>query len=141
MFKSSTFYEEKFDIIFTNWYSRKSTNRHKDDNTIIFVIYLYIYERSNNGIRTILSTKLFRKHDLNFCPVPGEFNRLNLDTDVQRFFRRIKLRAHFEKQDPNRTLLESELVSHRDKNWTPRINHHSVDTFISCVTKELKLAL
>ena len=78
--------------------------------------------------------------NLNFCPVPGEFNRLNLNTDLQRFFRRIKLRAHFEKRDPNRTPSESELFSCRDKSWTPRINHHSVDTFISCVTKELKLA-
>ena len=39
----------------------------------------------------------------------------------------------------NRTTSESELFSRRDKNWTPRINHHSEDTFISCVTKELKL--
>ena len=36
LFKSSKFYEEKFDIIFANWYSRKSTNRHKDDYTIIY---------------------------------------------------------------------------------------------------------
>ena len=72
--------------------------------------------------------------------MPGEFNRLNLNTELQRFFRRIKFRAHFEKPDPNRTPSESELFSRRDKSWTPRINHHSVDTFISCVTKELKLA-
>ena len=36
LFKSSKFNEEKFDIIFANWYSRKSKNRHKDDNTIIY---------------------------------------------------------------------------------------------------------
>ena len=36
LFKSSKFYEEKFDIIFANWYSRNSTNRHKDDYTIIY---------------------------------------------------------------------------------------------------------
>ena len=35
LFVSSKFYEEEFDIIFANWYSRKSTNRHKDDYTII----------------------------------------------------------------------------------------------------------
>ena len=36
LFKSSKFYEEKFDIIIANWYGRKSTNRHKDDHTIIY---------------------------------------------------------------------------------------------------------
>ena len=34
LFKSNKFYEEKFHIIFSNWYSTKSTNRHKDDYTI-----------------------------------------------------------------------------------------------------------
>ena len=36
LFKSSKFYEEKFDIIFENWYRRKSTKRHKDDYAIIY---------------------------------------------------------------------------------------------------------
>ena len=75
--------------------------------------------------------------NLNFCPVPGEYDRLNLNTDLQRFFRRIKLRAHFDKPDPNHIPSESKLVARRYKNWTPKFNHHSVDTFISCVTKEL----
>ena len=35
LFESSKFNEEKFNIIFENWYSRKSTKRHKDDYTII----------------------------------------------------------------------------------------------------------
>ena len=37
LFKSSKFNEEKFNIIFANWYSGKSTNRHKDDYTIIYL--------------------------------------------------------------------------------------------------------
>ena len=36
LFKSSKFYEEKFDIIFANWYGRKSANRQKDDSTTIY---------------------------------------------------------------------------------------------------------
>ena len=36
LFKSRKFYKEKFDTIFANWYSKKSTNRHKDDYTIIY---------------------------------------------------------------------------------------------------------
>ena len=128
-------------------------------------IYIYIYisrSSGNNRIRKVLQTKLLRKHDrrgtvvnlsskvfskaafellnknLNFCPVPSEYNRLNLNTDLQRFFRRIKLRAHFDKPDPYHIPSESELFARRDKNWTLKFNHHSVDTFISCVTKELK---
>ena len=92
-----------------------------------------------------LSSKVFSKaafeflnKNLNFCPVPGGYDRLNLNTDLQRFFRRIKLRAHFDKPDPNHIPSESELFARPDKNWTPKFNHHSVDTFISCVTKELK---
>ena len=65
-------------------------------------------------------------------------NTTDLDTDLHSFFRRIKLRAHFDKLDPNHIPSESELFARRDKNWTPKFNHHSVDTFISCVTKELK---
>ena len=65
LFKSSKFNEEKFNIIFANSYSGKSTNRHKDDYTIIYFakiiqaltlqnlnfreniqIYIYIYIRN-----------------------------------------------------------------------------------------------
>ena len=36
LFKSGKINEEKFNIIFANWYSGKSTNRHKDHYTIIY---------------------------------------------------------------------------------------------------------
>ena len=36
LFKSSKFDEEKFNIMFANCYSGKSTNRHKDDYAIIY---------------------------------------------------------------------------------------------------------
>ena len=48
LFKSSKFYEEKFDI--ADWYSRKSTNRHKDDYTIIYfakIILAFILQNLN----------------------------------------------------------------------------------------------
>ena len=53
LFKSS-----KFDIIFANWYSRKSTNRHKDDYTIIYfakIIETFIkyFEKENIYIRNL----------------------------------------------------------------------------------------
>ena len=67
LFKSSKFYEEKFDIIFANWYIRKSTNRQKYDYTIIYFakiilafilqnlnfrenIYIYIYSESPDHV-------------------------------------------------------------------------------------------
>ena len=46
LFKSSKFY----DIIFANWYCRKSTNRHKDDYTIIYfakIILAFILQNLN----------------------------------------------------------------------------------------------
>ena len=75
----------------------------------------------------------------NFSSRISSNNILILNTDLHSCFKRIKFRTHFEKPDPSHTPSESELFSRRDKNRTPRINHHSVDTFISCVTKELKL--
>ena len=50
LFKSSKFYERKFDKIFADWYSRKSTNRHKDDYTIIYfakIILAFILQNFN----------------------------------------------------------------------------------------------
>ena len=50
LFESSKFYEEKFYIIFANWYYKKSTNRHKDDYTIIYfakIILAFILQNSN----------------------------------------------------------------------------------------------
>ena len=93
-----------------------------------------------NLTRKVFSKDVFEllNKNLNFCPVPREFNRLNFTADLQRFFRRIKLRAHFEKPDPSYTPSESELFARRNKTWTPKFNHHTVDTFISCVTKELE---
>ena len=93
-----------------------------------------------NLTRKVFSKDVFEllNKNLNFCPVPGEFNRLNFTADLQRFSRRIKLRAHFEKPDPSYTPSESELFARRNKTWTPKSNHHTVDTFISCVTKELE---
>ena len=73
-------------------------------------------KHDGRGIIINLSNKVFSKtvfellnKNLNFCPMPGEFNRLNLNTDLQHFFRRIKLRAHFETPDPNCAPSESEL--------------------------------
>ena len=110
---------------------------HKHNATVIS------RRRGNNRIRKILSSKLLRKHDrrgtevnltrkvfskdvfellnknLNFFPVPGEVPILKNPTLV------IPL--------PNRNLF-----ARRNKTWTPKFNHHTVDTFISCVTKELE---
>ena len=91
-----------------------------------------------------LTNKIFSKavfellsKNLKFCPVSGEFNRPNLNTDQQRFLRRIELRAHFEKPDSSIFPPESELFVRRNKTWKPKFNHQTVNTFISCVTKEL----
>ena len=58
-----------------------------------------------NLTRKVFSKDVFEllNKNLNFSPVPGELNRLNLTEDLQRFFRGTKLRAHFEKPNPSYT--------------------------------------
>ena len=62
LFKSSKFYEEKFDVIFANWFCRKPTNRHKDDYTIIYfakIIQAFV-KLQNLNISRIYIYKLVR---------------------------------------------------------------------------------
>ena len=140
---------------------RRCTNRGNEHHFHYHHATVISRSSGNNRIRKVLQTKLLRKHDrrgtvlnlsskvvkqhLNSSIKIWTFVLFQVNTtdltliQIYNFFsRRIKLRAHFDKPDPNHIPSESELFARRDKNWTPRFNHHSVDTFISCVTKELK---
>ena len=135
---------------------RPCTNRGNEHHFHEYHATVISRSSGNNRIRKVLQTKLLRKHDrrgtvvnlsskvfskaafellnknLNFCPVPGEYNRLNLNTDLQRVFRRIKLRAHFDKPDPYHIPSESELFARRDKNWTPKSTSLCRYVYILC---------
>ena len=80
--------------------------------------------------------KLLNKN-LNFIPTPKLYNKKELKNDLDVFFRRIKLKAYF-KDNPNETKSKkSELYFPSKTNWTPKDNHHSIDTYIEAVKKDL----
>ena len=43
---------------------------------------------------TYNESKLLNK-DLNFCPTPEKYNKMNYDYDIQNYIRTIKLKVHF----------------------------------------------
>ena len=90
-----------------------------------------------------LSSKSFSKYEyqllnknLNFCPTPNIFNKTILNQEVNKFYRRIKLKAHF--KDSKTTLPKEDMLFRKKSNWTPTKKHHSVDTFIDLVNNDLK---
>ena len=74
---------------------------------------------------------------LSFIPVNQNFNKSNTQEDLQRFFRRVKLHAHF--NDPDKPITniddnEDSLLNKYKKSsssWTPSDVHPSIDNFIS----------
>ena len=80
--------------------------------------------------------KLLNKN-LSFIPTPKLYNKKELKNDLDVFFRRIKLKAYF-KDSPNETnSKKSELYFPSKTNWTPKDNHHSIETYIEAVKKDL----
>ena len=73
--------------------------------------------------------------NLNFCPTPNVYNKYNLQKDLKRFFRAIKLKSHFGDDNTNKIINKFERTS--NSSWTPNNVHHSVTTFISLVQNEI----
>ena len=78
-----------------------------------------------------LSDKSFTKaqfkllgYNLNFIPTPNRINEKELNTDIKKFGRRIKLRDHFGITHTNTPAFKSEST------WVPNKNHHTVETFL-----------
>ena len=79
--------------------------------------------------------KLLNKN-LNFIPNPGNYNSHDLQTDTNNFIRTVIFRAHFgndtnKKLDPYHSLKEANIQ------WVPKETHHTVDTFIEKIQKDL----
>ena len=74
---------------------------------------------------------------LSFIPVNQNFNKSNTQEDLQRFFRHVKLHAHF--NDPEKPITniddnEDSLLNKYKKSsssWTPSDVHPSINNFIS----------
>ena len=64
-----------------------------------------------------------------------------MNKDLNNFFRRIKLKAHFTKQDADKEEDKDEITEEayfkKKSNWTPTNVHHTIDTFILAVSNAI----
>ncbi|CAJ0968878.1 unnamed protein product [Ranitomeya imitator] len=88
---------------------------------------------------------------LSFYPTPA-FNGFQLDQELQRFFRNLRLKAHFATGDSGSTFGYSALPVNPDKSvfslkeldltipskYSPPKSYHPVETYISLVTQDIK---
>ena len=82
--------------------------------------------------------KLLSKN-LNFIPTPKVYNKNELDTDLNDFFRRIILKAYFKDTPNNKNDEESRLFEqNKNKKWTPSNDHHTINTYVEAVKKDIK---
>ena len=76
--------------------------------------------------------KLLNKN-LNFVPNPGKPSKKDLDSDINAYFRRIMLKAHF---GSNNQQEYEGFVSGGNGTWLPRDTHHTVKTYIQKVRND-----
>ena len=74
--------------------------------------------------------------NLNFCPRPLKYNTQKLNADFLRFYRSLKLKAHFSGQDGNTNSTKEFHI--KKSTWEPTQTHPNVSTFIDIINKELK---
>ena len=72
---------------------------------------------------------------MNFVPNPGKPNKKNLETDINAYFRRIMLRAHF---GPSNDRPNDGLTSSGNSTWLPKDTHHTVKTYIQKVRNDFE---
>ena len=72
--------------------------------------------------------------NLNFCPRPNKYSKQSLNKDLLKFYRSIKLRAHFgsTKNNSNEPRLKS------NSNWLPDKLPSCVETFITATNHDTK---
>ena len=78
--------------------------------------------------------------NLNFCLTPGRYNKSTLKEDLESFNRKIKLKAFFHnKTNKNKKAnkkTKNQILKVK-KNLEPKKNHHTVETFIEAVNKDI----
>ena len=72
--------------------------------------------------------------NLNFCPQPNKYNKQNLKKDLLKFYRNIKLRAHFGLTENN----SNEPRFKSNSNWLPDKLPSCVETFIAATNHDIK---
>ena len=88
-----------------------------------------------------LSDNLFSKSEfslldknLNFCPRPNKYNKQNLNKDLVKFYRNIKLRAHFGSTGNN----SNEPRFKSNSNWLQDKLPSCVETFKTAINHDIK---
>ena len=85
--------------------------------------------------------------NLNFCPTPGYFNKKELQSDLENFKRKIKLKAYFSTkesnhqnnhQNDNQDVSKPTLILNSKSTWQPSKNHHTVETFIESLDNDIE---
>ena len=76
---------------------------------------------------------LFNKN-LNFCSRPNKYNKQNLNKDLLKFYRNIKLKARFGSTKSN----SNEPRSKSRSNWLPDKLRSCVETFIRAINHDMK---
>ena len=72
-------------------------------------------------------------YNLNFVPTPKNVNKNELLMDVNKFNRKIKLKAYFDNSLP-----KDGLYFKNDSQWEPNNVHHTVKTFSEDVKNKIK---
>ena len=88
---------------------------------------------SNSGF-TVNEFKLLGKN-LNFVPTPDAVNKKELLKDIDKFNRRIKLRAHFGASPKEGLYFKS------NSTWVPQNIHHTVKTFTEDLSRKVENSL
>ena len=65
------------------------------------------------------------------------FNKTKFCNEINGFYRRIKLKAHFKDQTNRAIIKEYMFRKPTDKTWIPKKNHHTIETFIEATNKEI----
>ena len=71
---------------------------------------------------------------MNYIPNPGNYNQKDFDNDLNDYFRRIILKAHFQSE---RTDEYEGFRSQTNGEWIPKEIHHSVKTYIQAVKNDI----
>ena len=100
----------------------------------------YHLDPLNNVIN--LSTKSFTFYEfkllnknLNFCPTPNRYNKKQFKNDIDTFIRKVKLKDHFKNKEQG--IKNQEFRISRNKTWTPKENHYTVETFAQAFQNDL----
>ena len=95
-------------------------------------------------IGTLSEFKLLNKN-LNFCPIPLPYKTKELEEDMKEFFRKIKLKAHFnnneetleDEEETDEQQTDEEIIFRNKSRWTPYNVHQTVETFIEAVKSDI----